>query len=111
MVHVVGLLPRSLTPQGDIALSLLQAVPKEVPLLQQAAPPRVYQPAAVAAAAVPMLLPAAPAPAGSGSGRDDAGGSEAAAPVALGGSSQPILPYVRDVPRAVVAAVAAGQIQ
>lgn len=90
--HLPAPLLCSLTPQGDVALSLLRQGP---------APDAAQQPAAV-----PLLLPATLSAGGDGRrGEAGVGGGAAAA---MDGQ---LLPYVKGVPRAVVAAVAAGELQ
>lgn len=94
----------SLTPQGDIALSALQ---ERQPAAREAQRAQQAQHAPPTLPALPLLLPAAEAAAGSGSDRE--GG--AASPAAGGLPGGPLLPHVRGVPRALVAAVAAGELR
>ena len=116
----------SLTPHGDVALSLLQ--PTQPPLEGAAAAAAGAADAAVTP--LPLLLPAAPAADSSdssdGGGNDDAEGRQrrrrtsadglvAAAGAGAKGAStssrSQLLPYVRGVPRAVVALVARGELK
>lgn len=85
----------SLTPQGDAALALLHEQPQQ-------------QAVGAGAAAAPLLLPAAAAGAGSG---DEDEQAQRAQQQAAGAPPAGPLPYVRGVPPALVAAVAAGELR
>lgn len=101
----------SLTPHGDVALSLLQQAPL-APTAQQAAAQDGQAPQGPDA--VPVLLPAARAAGGSGGSSDEEGEEGAAAAAAaangVGGGEEAMLPYVRGVPKPLVALVAAGEL-
>ncbi len=86
----------SLTPQGDVLLLLLRDGQSE----------EAGQQAATAAAAPPLLVPVGQGPPdGAGTSRDE----QQSRPEAAAGTR--LLPYVRGVPRAVVAAVSDGMLE
>lgn len=91
-----------LTPHGDATLSLLQRHAKQAPAGVQDAGE------SATAAAVPVLLPAARAGDGSGDEAEEEGEEATRAATAAGGA---LVPYVKGVPPALVAAVAAGELR
>lgn len=118
-LHTAPLPPRcSLTPHGDVTISLLQGHQPGGQQAQRAqhtqrdqspaAPLEPQQQAAPTPPALPLLLPATEAAGGGGSDQEDMGPAADGAAVAAPGA--PLLPYVRGVPRALVAAVAAGEL-